>query len=804
VSVPAAAAPDILYALRRVPLFQSLDDATLRSFAASLDIREASRNDVIVRAGEAGEAMFVILAGHVRVVADVDDERALLARLGPGEFFGEMALLTGEPRTASVVADSPARLARIARDRFEGLAAGLPAVREEAERVMARRRDGASRRFETEARTLGALSLAAGRLTIGSAADCDFVTTSPGVGASHAALEAREGAWWLVDLGTPAGTLLNRAPVDEAPMAEGDVITLGTARLFLSDGVLKVYEQSRGVRVDVRGLSVRRGNRDVLHDINVTILPGEFVAIVGPSGAGKTTLMDTLVSLRRPTAGSATFDGSDDAEAMRRSMGYVPQYDTVHGELTVRQSLRYAARLRLPALVSQADLDARIDAVLQDLSLSGQQDQLVRSLSGGQRKRVCIAAELLTDPGILFLDEPTSGLDPGLDEALMLQLRELADEGRTVVITTHATRNIRVCDRVLVLNGGRLVFDGTPAEALPLFAVDDFAETYRALGTEAPDAQAARYAASAPAARQAAIREALRAAPAVPAGLPPAGAGVVRQWATVAARSFRVLLRDRFTMGLRVLGAPVLAAIVLGSFSGDVFKLTFAEGGNADQAVILLYLSSTITLFLGAFTAANAIVGEDGIFRRESLVNLSPLAYVLAKIAVLGAFSLVGGVLFAAVIAAKVEFPSGGAWAQYAAILALVSLAGTAMGMFISSLSPNPDRAVLLVVLALVPQLIFAGATIPKTQMSTASDVVSHLTVTRWSLEVSGAVTGLEERFATQARITDPVTGREVLKEYRPFEGAFAIAETPRWIVLAGFTVVFTAGTYLAQRRKAG
>lgn len=802
-SSAAEAAPDILYALRRVPLFQSLDDAALTNFAATLDIREAARNDVIVRAGEPGDAMFVILAGHVRVVADMADERALLARLGPGEFFGEMALLTGAPRMASVIADSPARLARVTRERFEGLAAGLPAVRDEAERVMARRRDGARRRFEAEARTLGALSAAAGRLTIGSDAGCDFVTTAPGVGAEHAALERRDGAWWIVDLGAPAGTLLNRAPIDEAPVGEGDVITLGTARLFLSDGVLKVYEQSRGVRVDVRGLTVRRGGRDVLHDINVTILPGEFVAIVGPSGAGKTTLMDTLVSLRRPASGSITFDGSSDAEAMRRSMGYVPQSDTVHGELTVRQSLRYTARLRLPAMAPAA-LDARIDAVLEALSLKGQEGQLIRSLSGGQRKRTCIAAELLTDPGGLFLDEPTSGLDPGLDEALMLQLRELADEGRTVVITTHATRNIRVCDRVLVLNGGRLVFDGTPAEALSLFAVDDFAETYRALGREAPDAQAARYAASAPAARQAAVRQALSAAPAAPAGLPPAGAGVFRQWSTVVSRSFRVLLRDRFTMGLRVLGAPVLAAVVLGSFSGDIFKLTFAEGGNADQAVILLYLSSTITLFLGAFTAANSIVGEDGIFRREALVNLSPLAYVLAKIAVLGAFSLVGGVLFAAVIAAKVEFPSGNAWAQYAAILALVSLAGTAMGMFISSLSPNPDRAVLLVVLALVPQLIFAGATIPKTQMSAASDAISHLTVTRWSLELSGAVTGLEERFATQALITDPDTGRQVLKEYRPFEGAFDVAEGPRWAVLAGFTVLFTAGTYVAQRRKAG
>src|SRR6266536_3502231 len=228
-----------------------------------------------------------------------------------------------------------------------------------------------------------------------------------------------------------------------------------------------------GYRIDVAGLTrTVRGGLTVLSDVAFSVQPGELVAVVGGSGAGKTTLLEAVAGVRPPTGGdtgTVTYNGAEllrNLDAVRASMGYLPQDDIIHKDLPLRTTLRYAAELRLAGPVTKAQIDERVSETLGALDLTQRADVRVGSLSRGQRRRASIGVELLTGPGMFFLDEPTSGLDPSTGADIMRLLRRLADAGSTVLLTTYAPEDIRTCDKVLFLaRGGRLAFFDSPAQA---------------------------------------------------------------------------------------------------------------------------------------------------------------------------------------------------------------------------------------------------------------------------------------------------------------------------------------------------
>lgn len=225
-----------------------------------------------------------------------------------------------------------------------------------------------------------------------------------------------------------------------------------------------------------------RNQRTLLNNISLSIPQRSFVALVGSSGAGKSTLMEALSGLRKAVGGTIYYNGQDyyeNIEAFKTQIGYVPQDEIIHRDLTVERVLSYTARLRLPKDFKPEQIEQRINEVLDDVEMSHRRKNLVRQLSGGQRKRVSIALELLAKPSLFFLDEPTSGLDPGLDRRMMMLLRKLADKGHTIVLVTHATSNITVCDYVCFLApGGNLAYYGPPEGARSYFKQSDFAEIY--------------------------------------------------------------------------------------------------------------------------------------------------------------------------------------------------------------------------------------------------------------------------------------------------------------------------------------
>ncbi|MDD2858672.1 MAG: ABC transporter ATP-binding protein [Candidatus Nanopelagicales bacterium] len=207
--------------------------------------------------------------------------------------------------------------------------------------------------------------------------------------------------------------------------------------------------------VRVRGLSVSLGSVRALRDVSVDFPRGTITGLLGPSGSGKTTLMRTIIGTQRPGAGQVEVLGSRaGTRAARAQVGYMAQSPALYSDLTVYENLQYfAAILRC--------VDARIDEVIDLLDLSPRRSAMVRDLSGGETNRVSLGVALLARPGVLVLDEPTVGLDPLLRRSLWQVFRRCADDGAALVVSSHVMDEAERCDRLVLLHGGSVIFDGT-------------------------------------------------------------------------------------------------------------------------------------------------------------------------------------------------------------------------------------------------------------------------------------------------------------------------------------------------------
>lgn len=344
-------------------------------------------------------------------------------------------------------------------------------------------RDGCSPGPPTHRQLSGVHEIRTARVRIGRFPDNDAVLDDLLVSRHHAELHRFAGGWRLVDLASANGTYVNGQRISQTMVAEGDVIGIGHAMLELIGNRLATSADAGNAGFEARGLVVTTSDgRRLLDDVGFTLGSSNLLAIVGPSGAGKSTLLGALTGGKPAEAGSVCYGGRDlhtDYDELRHRIGFVPQDDILHPQLTVRRALSYAAQLRFPPDTSPAERERRIDEVLAELKLTEQAGQRISSLSGGQRKRTSIALELLTRPSLLFLDEPTSGLDPGLDREVMQTLRALADNGTTVVVVTHSVANLDQCHQLLVLApGGQLAYYGSPAQALDYFGQADYADLF--------------------------------------------------------------------------------------------------------------------------------------------------------------------------------------------------------------------------------------------------------------------------------------------------------------------------------------
>ncbi len=319
------------------------------------------------------------------------------------------------------------------------------------------------------------IQLGASQLTIGRSPDNAVTLTHPQVSARHASIVREGNSYRINDLGSTNHVYVNGQRVSSHLLKQQDVIRIGPYELVYTGTQLVQRGNSKSIRIDAKNLWQYGDKQKVLlNDISLVIPAGKFVAIVGGSGAGKSTLMDAMNGVRPAKSGQVLYNGQDyyrSKASFSTQLGYVPQFDIIHKNLTVERALYYTAKMRLPSDTPNDEIKQRIDEVLNDVDMADRRKQPIHTLSGGQQKRVSIALELLSEPNVLFLDEPTSGLDPGLDRKMMLLLRTLADKkGHTIVLVTHATNNISNCDLVCFLApGGHLAYYGPPERGQNLF-----------------------------------------------------------------------------------------------------------------------------------------------------------------------------------------------------------------------------------------------------------------------------------------------------------------------------------------------
>lgn len=327
------------------------------------------------------------------------------------------------------------------------------------------------------------------KMRIGRALENELVVSDLQVSRLHAEFTATpDGRFELRDLGSHNGTYLNGQPIPKSGTAligPNDIVGVGHSTFRLVGDRLEEFVDTGEVSFSARHLTVTvDGGKQILKDVTFGVPEKSVIAVIGPSGSGKSTLLKALTGYRPADQGDVLYDNRNlykQFAELRQRIGLVPQDDILHKELTVKKALKYAAKLRFPADTTEAERQSRIDEVLGELKLDIHKEKKVTSLSGGQRKRVSVALELLTKPSLIFLDEPTSGLDPGMDRDVMQLLRGLADDGRTVLVVTHSVAELALCDKLLVMApGGSVAYFGPPEEALNFFGYQTWADVFSA------------------------------------------------------------------------------------------------------------------------------------------------------------------------------------------------------------------------------------------------------------------------------------------------------------------------------------
>jgi len=432
----------------------------------------------------------------------------------------------------------------------------------------------------------------AARLVIGRNAGNDLTIDSTEVSRHHAVIQRSAGdqPWTITNLDPRRNTYVNDTSVGQRELSDGDTVRIGPFRLTLRQGEIEYYDERSSILLEALDLVAKIGRKKtILQEISLAVQPHEFVAIVGVSGAGKTTLLHALSGFRPATKGQVLLNGVslyDNFSALRSRIGYVPQDDIIHLNLTVEGALRYAAELRMPADTTKDEREARLDEVIRELDLVQQRKTRVSNLSGGQRKRVSIGVELLAKPPLFFLDEPTSGLDPSTGTHMMALLRELANEGRTVLLVTHATRDIALCDRVLFLTrGGRMAFFGKPNDALQFFGVEDFEDIYSLLEEKRSPLEweqgfkssrvyeeevAAPLARTRDAVAESRVQQRERTSRAAP-GRQRTDPGLLRQFSILTRRYANIVVNDRKQLLILLGQAPIFALLLWALFNADVY-----------------------------------------------------------------------------------------------------------------------------------------------------------------------------------------------------------------------------------------
>jgi ABC-type multidrug transport system ATPase subunit len=577
-----------------------------------------------------------------------------------------------------------------------------------------------------------------GSATIGRANDNDIVIQDVLASRHHAFLVDSPLGTEIRDAHSVNGTFVNGVRVGSAVLNEGDVVTIGNIDLVFTGGNLirRTEAATRTGGLEVNNVHFRIDGKELLDGISLTARPGTLTAIIGGSGAGKTTLSRLIAGYTRPSAGNVTFEGHDihaEYATMRSRIGMVPQDDVVHRQLTVNQALGYAAELRLPPDTNKEERAQVVAQVLEELDLTKHADTRVDKLSGGQRKRASVALELLTQPSLLLLDEPTSGLDPALDRQVMLMLRQLADAGRVVLVVTHSVSYLDVCDQILLMApGGKMAFNGPPSQVGEALGTTNWADIFANVGAD-PDEANRRF-----------MERGGRPQSTAPDRESPADLGepvhtdVLRQLSTIARRQVRLVISDRgYSIFLAVL--PFLIGALSLTVKGPKPGLGPADplGLAPTQPQYIMVLLNIGAVFMGTALTIRDLIGERPIFRREQAVGLSTTAYLLAKVFVFCVFATAQAAISTFIVRLGKGAPTahppffGDSTFSLFITVAGTCVASAILGLMLSAVAQSNEQIMPLLVVSIMSQLVLAGGMIPVTGRAGLNQL-SWLTPGRW------------------------------------------------------------------------
>ncbi|NGO09129.1 FHA domain-containing protein [Streptomyces sp. HC44] len=606
--------------------------------------------------------------------------------------------------------------------------------------------------------------MALGRvMRIGRALENELVVSDLQVSRHHAEFHAApDGRYEIHDLGSHNGTYVNGIPIAKGGstlLGPNDIVGVGHSTFRLVGDRLEEFVDTGEVSFSARHLTVTvDGGKQILKDVSFGVPEKSLVAVIGPSGSGKSTLLKALTGYRPANQGDVLYDNRNlykQFAELRQRIGLVPQDDILHKELTVKKALKYAAKLRFPADTTGAERQARIDEVLRELKLDIHKEKKVTSLSGGQRKRVSVALELLTKPSLIFLDEPTSGLDPGMDRDVMQLLRGLADDGRTVLVVTHSVAELAICDKLLVMApGGSVAYFGPPEEALNFFGYDTWADVFSAFENYRDYDWAGRWKGSQHYQMYAADIDAVAAQstqmPPAQSMRPPKPQGWGSQLFTLIRRYVSVIASDKGFLALTVILPAVLGAVSL-LIDPDKTLLVnenpktgrIIPNGTATTVLLILAVGAC---FAGAANSVRELIKERVIYERERATGLSRSAYLMSKVIVLGVITVLQGAMVGAIGFSSRTIPdealifgTGKLAVMLELSIPIMALGFTCMmfGLVISSLVKTSEKTMPLLVMFAIIQVVFTGCLFILNGTLGVNEF-SYLMPSRWAVAAAG------------------------------------------------------------------
>ena len=626
------------------------------------------------------------------------------------------------------------------------------------------------------------------RIVVGRGNDCDISLDNSNVSKRHMVIDGSSAGYSLKVGKNAGGVIVNGCEVQrEYTLHEKDIILLANTKFIFSYAGISYLTYEDGIQVDARDIvktvKTSKGKLDIVDHIDLSIKQGEFVAIIGGSGAGKSSFMNCISGYSKPTGGQVLINGDDlydNYETMKQIIGYVPQADIVYDTLTVQGMLNYAAMLRMPKDTSKKERKAKIAEVISMVELNGREKFLIKNLSGGQRKRVSIAVELLSDPKLFFLDEPSSGLDPGTEEKLMETLKKMSRMGKTIILITHNTMNIHLCDKIVFLGkGGKLCYHGTPQGAYDFFGVEQLAQVYNMV-TDDPESWQQRFH------EQSGVREEKQEEVANINAKIHYGGAVRKQIAILTRRYFSLMFHDIKRLILLVCQAPLLGFLMYLVADENLYE-------QYEITKAILFALSCCAFWIGILNSIQEVCKERTILKREYLSGLSLSAYIMSKFIVLGFFCLLQSGLLLGTVNVLIGLPEEGilmpAWVECYITTFLTALSATAMGLFVSSLFYNADRAMTVAPILLMPQILFSGLAFT---LQGVIEKVSYVVNCRWAMEAYGSIANLNKlTMKIQEEVPQFVHEAEDFYTHSAWHLLFA------WGVLFGYSVIYGVFCYI-------